>query len=97
MSSEARSFSVSVEDWLSSVNTAISRFNFEHPDTQADKIYLYGGSPQTVWLSQYVANITKLPASVLSRSGLFDTEAVYGNKQPSLAGFLNVLSLGLME
>lgn len=94
---DARSFTVTVEDWLNSIQTAISRYNFEHPEGPVERVYMYGGSPQLVWLVQYLANLTRLPASVISDSTLFDTEAVFGSRRYSIAGYLSLLSLSLMD
>ena len=95
---EERAFSAYIEDWLSKVNTAISRFNFEHSQEPAERIYVYGGSPQLVWLVQYLEAVTRLPSSVIRTSPLFELEAAEeDDEEPDFSGYLNVLNLSLMD
>lgn len=94
---EERAFAVSIEDWLAKINTAVSRFNFEHTDEQVNRILIYGGSPQLVWLVQYIQMVVKLPADRIKNTTLFETDALMGDKKPDYAAYLNALSLALMD
>lgn len=94
---EERSFTMFIQDLLSKIDTAISRFNFEHPSEPVGKIYMYGGSPQLVWLSQYVASVTQLPTEHITKTNLFDTESMANQKNIDYSAYLNVLGLALME
>ncbi len=94
---EERSFSLYVKDWLSKVNTAITRFNFDHPSDSVQKIYLYGGSPQNIWLVQYLQSVSRIPAEQITKTSLFNTEALVGSRRPDYSAYLNVLNLSLMD
>ncbi len=94
---EEKAFSLAVKEWLSKVNTAITRFNFEHQDEPVSRIYLYGGSPQNIWLVQYLASVTGIQADLITDSALFNTDTVAGEQEINLSGYLNVLNLSLMD
>ncbi len=94
---EERAFSAYIEDWLSKINTAISRFNFEHSSEPVKKLFIYGGSPQIVWLVQYLSVVTKLPSSILSQTSLYEMEYSTGDRRPDYSAYLNVLNLSLMD
>ncbi len=94
---EERQFAAFIEDWLSKINTAITRFNYEHTAEPVRKVFLYGGSPQLVWLVQYVSMVTRLPASIISDTALFDTETLLDGENLDYAAYLNVLDLALMD
>ncbi len=94
---EERSFSMAVKDWLTRINTAITRFNYEHPGASVEQIYLYGGSPQLIWLSQYVASVTHIPAAIINESSLFVGEGQLSQSRINYPTYLNVLNLALMD
>ena len=94
---EERAFSAFIEDWLSKINTAITRFNYEHTFDPVNRVYIYGGSPQLVWLVQYISIVTKLPAGLITQPSLFDTGSLMTDKTPDYSAYLNVLNLSLMD
>ncbi|MCQ2425122.1 MAG: pilus assembly protein PilM [Lachnospiraceae bacterium] len=94
---EERAFSVSIEDWLSKISTAISRFNFDHPDEPASRILIYGGSPQIIWLVQYIQMLVKLPADRITNTTIFETTGMLTDKKIDYSTYLNALSLALMD
>lgn len=94
---EERSFSVFVKEWLTRINTAITRFNYDHPEEPVELICMYGGSPQLIWLSQYVASVTHIPSEIISQSTLFEGEGQLAQAGINYQTYLNVLNLALMD
>lgn len=94
---EERSFSVFVKEWLTRINTAITRFNYDHPEEPVELICMYGGSPQLIWLSQYVASVTHIPSEIISQSALFEGEGQLAHAGINYQTYLNVLNLALMD
>lgn len=94
---EERAFAQTVKDWLSKVNTAITRFNFDHADNPVREILLYGGSPQNYWLAQYVESVVGIPTKLITDTSLYNTENVAGDEGMDISAYLNVLNLSLMD
>ncbi len=94
---EERSFSGFVEELLNKINTAVQRFDFEHPSEAVSCIYLYGGSPQLGWLVQYISVMTGVPVKIITDTDLFDTEPLMSSTAPDYCAYLNVLNLSLMD
>lgn len=97
VTAEERAFNISVEDWLSKISTAINRFNYDHPDEPASRILIYGGSPQIIWLVQYIQMLVKLPADRITNSTLFQATGSLASKKIDYSTYLNALSLALMD
>ncbi len=94
---KATAFSMVVEEWLSKINSIITRFDIENPTQKVSHIYLYGGSFQLVWLVKYVQSVTKKESSIIQKSDCFDLNSIYNAKNNAIPQFFNALNLLLMN
>ncbi len=92
-SDPARMFMTVVEDWISEINSAIKRYNINHPGKEVEALLLYGGSLQFPWLKAYLERYLDVPTTVVTA---LDCAAISGKTEltsNTIPQFLNAIGL----
>ncbi len=91
-SEEAANFLELVSDWLNQISGVISKYDIEHPDEKVSRAYLYGGSPQVLWLKHFLNDTLNIPVSFIQSSDLFEFSDRINTSGTAVSQFLNALN-----
>lgn len=86
-----------VEEWLSSINDVVKRYNVTYPTQPIARLLIYGGSPQLVWLRAYLERYLQIPTTIIQASELFQPSKKLAPTGSALSQFLNAMNLLLIQ
>lgn len=86
-----------LEEWLTEIAKSIKRYNISFPTAKISKIVMYGGSPQLVWLKQYLEKFIGIEVILVNSFECENIVISKDAKEINYSQFLNVLSLLLIK
>lgn len=93
----AQIFLTTVEEWLFDINSAVKRYNVTYPTKPIAKIFLYGGSPQLVWLRAYLEKYLRIPTTVIQTPACFQLPEKTESADSAIPQFINAMNLLLIQ